>query len=98
MQDSSIENELQPGILKLDEERLKVIGESEVLLSTSRQVRQAWRDRLKVSQEESTLGNMITDAMVWGYRDKRDDQQGQFLLALHHSGGIRSQREKVVSF
>ena len=98
MQDSSIEKELEPGILKLDEERLKVIGGSSVLLSKSRQVRQAWLDWLKVSQEESSLGNMITDAMVWGYRNKKDDQQGQFLLALHHSGGIRSNREKVVWF
>ena len=40
-------------------------------------------------QVETTLGNLITDAMVWAYRDKRDEHDRKFLMAVHHSGGIR---------
>jgi len=40
-------------------------------------------------KEESTMGDLITDAMVWAYRDKEDSSGGRFRMALHHSGGIR---------
>jgi len=74
--DPAVVAALAPGKEELDKSRLEVIGETEVLLYTSRQV-------------ETTLGNLITDAMVWAYRDKRDEHDRKFLMAVHHSGGIR---------
>ena len=40
-------------------------------------------------QEESTLGNLITDAMVWANREKTTENKERFTMAVHHSGGIR---------
>ena len=40
-------------------------------------------------KEETTLGNLVTDAMVWAYRDKTTEQEEPFRMAVHHSGGIR---------
>ena len=86
MQDPAVVAALAPGKEELDRSRLEVVGESQALLYTSRQVGEA---RATLPKVESTLGNLITDAMVWAYRDKRDEQGGRFLMAVHHSGGIR---------
>jgi hypothetical protein len=40
-------------------------------------------------QVEATVGNIITDAMVEAYKDKRDMTGRRFWMALHNSGGIR---------
>ena len=40
-------------------------------------------------QEETTLGNLITDAMVWANREKTTENKEKFRMAVHHSGGIR---------
>ena len=40
-------------------------------------------------QEETTLGNLITDAMVWANRNRKTEKGESFLMAIHHSGGMR---------
>ena len=42
-----------------------------------------------VIQEESTLGNLVTDAMVWANREKTTEDNERFMMAVHHSGGLR---------
>jgi len=75
--DPEVVEALRPGKEELDKERLEIIGQSKVKLFTTR-------------QEESTLGNLITDAMVWANREKRTENNERFMMAVHHSGGIRT--------
>jgi len=75
--DPDIVAALQPGKEELDKERLEVIGESVAKLLISR-------------QEETTLGNLITDAMVWANRNRKTEKGESFLMAIHHSGGMRT--------
>ena len=42
-----------------------------------------------VVKEESTLGNLVTDAMVWANREKTTENDERFMMAVHHSGGLR---------
>ena len=42
-----------------------------------------------VLKEESTLGNLVTDAMVWANREKTTEDNERFMMAVHHSGGLR---------
>ena len=88
---------LAPGKEELDKFRLDMIWKSEVLLYTSRQVD---KGRMTLLQVESTLGNLIMDAMVWAYvwayRDGRDEHDRKFLMAVHHSGGIRLDGSGVI--
>jgi len=74
--DPTIVAALAPGRQELDIFRNEIVGFSDVDLWTSR-------------KKESTMGDLITDAMVWAYRDKEDSYGGRFRMALHHSGGIR---------
>jgi len=75
--DPEVVEALRPGKEELDKERLEIIGQSKVKLFTTR-------------QEESTLGNLITDAMVWANREKTTENNEKFMMAVHHSGGIRT--------
>ena len=81
LQDPAVVAALMPGKEELDKFWLDVIWKSEVLLYTSRQVD---KGRMTLLQVESTLGNLITDAMVWAYRDGRDEHNRKFLMAVHH--------------
>ena len=59
-------------------------------LFTSRQVLECQLTRNKtVIKEESTLGNLVTDAMVWANREKTTEDNERFMMAVHHSGGLR---------
>ena len=42
-----------------------------------------------VFKEESNIGNLITDAMVWANREKTTEDNKRFMMAVHHSGGLR---------
>ena len=44
---------------------------------------------LTVVKEESTLGNLVTDAMVWANREKTTENHERFMMAVHNSGGLR---------
>ena len=59
-------------------------------LFTSRQVLECQLTRNQaVIKEESTLGNLVTDAMVWANREKTTEDNKRFMMAVHHSGGLR---------
>jgi len=75
--DEAITAALRPWKEKLQEETKKIVGETKVFLVKSRAL-------------ETNLGNLLTDAMVFAYRHKRNVEGHKFKMALMNSGGIRS--------
>jgi len=75
--DESITAALAPWKEQLSEVTKRIVGETKVFLSKSREI-------------ETNLGNMLADAMVFAYRKKTDVNGKKFKLALLNSGGIRS--------
>ena len=75
--DEAITAALVPWKDELNEVTKKIVGETKVFLDKSR-------------ENETNLGNMLTDAMVFAYRKKTNVDGLRFKLALLNSGGIRS--------
>ena len=75
--DETITKALAPWKKELVEVSKKIVGETKVLLKKSR-------------QEETNLGNLLTDAMVYAYENETNVDGQNFNIALLNSGGIRS--------
>ena len=80
-EDQSILTALDPWKQELLNVTKKIIGRTNVFLKKSR-------------QEETNLGNMLTDAMVFAYTNKTDENGLRFKVAILNSGGIRSSLSK----
>lgn len=73
---------LNPWQVQLVDFKNKVVGDIKVNLNRS--------GYHQGRSEETNIGNFITDAMVWAYRDKTSSEGKHFRLAVLNSGGIRS--------
>ena len=75
--DEIITNALAPWKNQLDQITRKIVAETRVVLSKSREV-------------ETNLGNLLTDAMVFAYKNKTNADGFKFKRAILNSGGIRT--------
>jgi len=75
--DEVITNAISPWKEQLNQLTSKIVGKTTVLLQKSRET-------------ETNLGNLLTDAMVFAYRNKNNVDGLRFKLAVLNSGGIRS--------
>ncbi|VEN61869.1 unnamed protein product [Callosobruchus maculatus] len=79
-QDENINKELLPWKTLVDAQGQKVIGSTLVSL-----------DQTACQRKECTLGNFITDAMVFGYTKHSDNSSWTYAsIAIIHAGGMRA--------
>ncbi|CAH1954434.1 unnamed protein product, partial [Acanthoscelides obtectus] len=79
-QDGKINQDLLPWRKLVDEQGQKVVGSTLVTL-----------DHSTCQRNECTLGNFITDAMVFAYTKHRDNQSWTYAsIAIIHAGGMRA--------
>jgi len=77
VEDAKVAEELRSWRTELDKIGKDLVGFTNVVLFNTR-------------EGESNIGNLVTDAMVWAYRESQEDVR----LSLVNSGGIRASFDK----